>query len=131
MRDLEGKRVLLVDRQIQVRTAITKMLQALNAVVVQAGDGIGALALYQLQSFNAVLTDYDLPDIKGDELAEAIKSIDPGQRVILLTGSVGQFLDRSRLPVRCDAVLSKPCSRAQLSLALQFHTLGVPLPSAN
>ena len=109
MRDLEGKRVLLVDRQIQVRTAITKMLQALNAVVVQAGDGIGALALYQLQSFNAVLTDYDLPGMTGDELAGDVRSFDPNQRVILITGQAHQ-LQVIKRKAPCSDSSTRSCS---------------------
>jgi CheY-like chemotaxis protein len=131
MLNLDGQRILLVDDNTHVRDIITKMLQSLNTTVVQAEDCSEALALYQSRSFDAVLTDYDLPGMTGDDLAEAIKSIDPSQRVILLSGRVGRFLDTCRVPVRFDLVLSKPCTQAQLSLALQYHTVPAPLPAAH
>jgi CheY-like chemotaxis protein len=130
MRDFGGRRLLLVDHQIQVRDTISLMLQALGAEVVQAEDAMEALSLYPRHPFDAVLADYDLPGMKGDELAEFIKSVDSSQRVILLTGSLENFLETCRVPVRFDVVLSKPCTLAQLSLALRYRTLEAPLPAA-
>jgi CheY-like chemotaxis protein len=126
MEGLEGKRILLVDHDSQVRDAIALMLQALKAVVVHAEDALRALVLYERHPFDVVVTDYNLPDMKGDELAEAIKSSAPNQRVILLTGYIEQVFESCRVPMLVDVVLSKPCSLEQLALALRYP---VPAPA--
>jgi CheY-like chemotaxis protein len=107
------------------------MLQDRRAVVVHTHDALTALVEYERQPFDAVLTDYDLPGMRGDELADAIKSFDPNQRVILLTEDIELTLQSSRSPVSFDVVLSKPCNLAQLSLALRYPTPPAALTAAH
>jgi two-component system chemotaxis response regulator CheY len=130
MQTITSKRMLLVEHDTQKRLTIARMLQERNAVVVHARDAISALVEYERQPFDVVLTDYDLPDVNGDELAETIKSSNPNQRVILFTGDIEQVLVGGRASVSADVVLSKPCSRAQLSLALRDLAPAPLLPAA-
>jgi CheY-like chemotaxis protein len=130
MQTLKGRRILLVDQDTEVRYRMAQMLQDHKAVVVHAEDAIRALVEYERQPFDAVVTDYHLPDMRGDKLAEAIKSSDPNQRVLLLTRQIEHVLETCRLPVSADVVLSKPCSLAQLAMALHYPTLTALLPAA-
>jgi CheY-like chemotaxis protein len=130
MRALECRRILLIDHDAQVRNATAQMLQNHKAVVVHAEDALKALVEYERQPFDAVLTEYDLPDMKGDELAATMKSFNPNQRVILLTGQIEHVLETCRVPVSADVVLSKPCSLVQLALAFRYPAPAALLPAA-
>jgi CheY-like chemotaxis protein len=109
MENIHGKRILLVDEDSEARAAIAPMLQALKAEVVQAGDGIEALSLCARRSFDIVLTDYDLPGMTGDELAGDVRSFDPNQRVILITGQAHQ-LQVIKRKAPCSDSSTRSCS---------------------
>jgi CheY-like chemotaxis protein len=122
--------MLLVDRDTQVRKTLTRMLQEHDAVVVHAQNAHWAMLEYGRQTFDAVLTEYQLTDMKGDELAGAIKASNPNQRVILLTGDVERVLVEGRPPVSADVVLPTPCKIAQLGFALQCPAPAAPVLQA-
>jgi CheY-like chemotaxis protein len=126
MKNVEKKRVLLVDDEAGVRIAVAMLLQALGADVVQAGDGHRALELVREKPFDAVLTDFHMPGMKGDALAEAIRSIQPDQHIILITGYVEQALQRPLVPLHVNEVLAKPCSMKRLAQALRIDRKLLP-----
>jgi CheY-like chemotaxis protein len=119
--------------------------------VAQAEDGTEALDLFERQPYDVVLTEYELREMKGDVLAEAIKAFDPNQRVVLMTGflnllrrsrHLGFSIERPtpghspRLKILhdadqlfVDAILLKPCSLDQLAEALVGPELA-PRPAA-
>jgi CheY-like chemotaxis protein len=119
---LVGKRVLLAEGDALVRDAVGLMLRALKMEVVVAADGQEALALYQQQPFDAVVADYLMSPMRGDELAEAIKPIDPDQRVILITGYPERAMASERTYLHVDQILRKPCSLEELAAALRGPT---------
>jgi CheY-like chemotaxis protein len=111
----KGKRILLVDGDPQMRRAATLMLQELKATVVHAKDGVEALSLCESQPFDIVVTDYYLPEMKGDALAKAIKSVHPKRRVVLMTGYVKHVRGRRLAPLCVDAILPKPFGLKELA----------------
>ena len=121
-RVLEGKRILLVESDALVREAVSLMLRALNMEVVSAKGGHEALDLYLKQPFDAVVSDYRMNKMRGDELAKVIKSIDPHQRVILITGYVDEAMASERAARYVDQIVEKPCSLEQLAEALSVPT---------
>jgi two-component system response regulator YesN len=106
------------------------MLQELEATVVQAGDGKEALDLYERQPYDVVVTDYYLPELSGDMVAEAIKSFDPFQRVILMTGYVDHLRGMRQGPLFVDGILPKPFSLRQLARAVRGRKRTASLSAA-
>jgi CheY-like chemotaxis protein len=100
-----GKRILLVDDQRSVRQAIALLLSLDEHTVVEAEDGIEALALFKPGRFDLVITDFQMPQMKGNELAAKIKLAWPAQPVLMITAYAEQ-LDQCNNPV--DALLDKP-----------------------
>ena len=103
-----------------------------NADVVEAEDAIEALSLYARRPFDVVLTDFNLPGMQGDELAEELKSFDPAQRVILITGYAQHVKLKRQALIFVDEILPKPCTLEQLSFAMARSRpaacpLGVPV----
>ena len=113
-----GKRVLVVDDEESIRVIIAALLEALGVVVTVAENGSQALELYRREAFDAVLTDYHMPQMRGDELACAIKNVNPAQRVLLITGSAEDLREQGKLPAGIDEMIAKPCTLDQLAHAL-------------
>jgi CheY-like chemotaxis protein len=99
------KRILVADDQPSVREALTLLLSVDEHSVTEAGDGVEALDLVRRYPFDLVITDYDMPRMKGNELALKIKAATPSQPIIMIT-AYPEHLGNEKNPV--DAILNKP-----------------------
>jgi CheY-like chemotaxis protein len=99
------KSILLVDDQQAVRDAISLLLSLDQYTVVGAASGAEALALFKPRLFCLVITDFEMPEMKGDELAARIKQIWPRQPILMISAYEERFRDSRRL---FDALLAKP-----------------------
>jgi len=106
-----GKRILLVDDEPAARRVLRLLLGLDKHIVTEAANGNEACRLYAPGDFDLVITDYEMPDMKGDELARTIKCLVPSQRVIMITGMPWKLAGPEN-PV--DAVLIKPISLEEL-----------------
>jgi DNA-binding response OmpR family regulator len=112
----DKKRILLVDDERPIRNIVTALLSQNNYTVVEATNGLEALALFKKEQFDLVITDSDMPEMSGDQLVLEIRELDPTQRVILMTAnrsSVAAGL--ANLP---DVILDKPFPLETLNTAV-------------
>ena len=102
--------VLVVEDNPDVAESLTALLEALGHRTRVASDGLAALEVLRVASFDAVLVDIGLPGIDGYEVARRIRMLPNfnGSRLIALTG-YGQEEDRQRaLRAGFDQHLVKP-----------------------
>ena len=102
---IRGKRILLVDDEASVRGSFRMMLEIDDHVVTEANNGAEAMDLFATGQFDLVTTDFEMPFIKGDELALRIKQLAPKQPILMIT-AYGKDLGDSENPV--DSILKKP-----------------------
>jgi CheY-like chemotaxis protein len=110
--------ILVVDDEPTVCKAIQMMLRYYGHDVQTVSNGAGALALLELGQFDLIITDYLMPEMKGDQLVTHIKRGRPGQRIIMVTAFAEDFLASHRTHGGVDWVLSKPFSLEELSTAI-------------
>jgi C4-dicarboxylate-specific signal transduction histidine kinase len=79
-------RVLIVDDDVHLRSALQVQLQTSGHQVATAANGTIALRLIEDQVFDAGILDLHLPDMSGIELLKAIHARDAALPCILLTG---------------------------------------------
>lgn len=102
------RRILVVDDEPLVCDAVKMMLEFDGHVVETARNAKDALAMLEQDKFDLVITDFEMPIMKGDELAAAIKARDPKQPVILIT-AYAEMLQSSGNPLKgIDLTISKP-----------------------
>jgi CheY-like chemotaxis protein len=63
------------------------LLERSGYAVLTAASAHGGLRLVKMRKFDAVLLDYEMPGMNGDEVAFEIKRARPDLKVILLSGS--------------------------------------------
>lgn len=114
-----GKRALLADDEESVRQVLRMLLECLGLEVTEAINGREALEFYQREKFDVVVTDYNMPEKRGDTLAEEIKVINPKQRIVMISGFAGRILKDGKLPDCIDVLVSKPCTLNELAAALR------------
>ncbi len=112
-------RILVVDDQPVQCELISHALQRDWHTIAVASNGREALATFRRQDFDLVITDKAMPGMNGDQLAVAVKGLEPQTRVILLTGFGGSVDDdpdgQSEF---VDLVLAKPASLAEMRAAI-------------
>ena len=105
---LVQRRILVVDDEPLVCDAVKMMLDFDGHIVETANNGKDALAMLDRGKFDVVITDFEMPFMKGDELAAAIKARDPKQPVILIT-AYAEMLEAAGNPLKgVDFMISKP-----------------------
>jgi len=107
---LTCKRILLVEDEQVVREALRLLLSRDAHAVVEANNGAEALALFRKERFDLVITDYEIPFIKGNELAAQIKRAVPQQPILMITA----FPHRPGSDNPVDALVTKPFSPVSL-----------------
>jgi two-component system response regulator DesR len=80
-------RLVIAEDQSMVRGALAALLELERDidVVGQAGDGVAALELTERLAPDVVITDIEMPEMTGLELAAEIRRRDLATRVIILT----------------------------------------------
>jgi len=111
-------RILVVDDEPLVCDSITRMLASDEQTVVSATSAEAALAALQHTRFDLIIVDYQLPGMKGDEFAAAVKSRDPHLALVMIT-AYPETLALSRKPLAgVDLVISKPFGLQELREAV-------------
>lgn len=118
MQGANVKRVLVVDDERDVRTALHMMLELQGAVVTEAESASQCLALFAPDAFDCIITDYNMPNMRGDALAKVIKTKSRGQRIVMLSGFPEELMENGKLPWFVDAMLLKPPTAEDLTKAL-------------
>ncbi len=101
--------ILLVEDQAPVRQLIKTILAGCGYRVLTASDGLGAFSLAEghAEPIHLLLTDLVMPGMDGRVLAERLKAVRPGMRVLYMTGYAAE-LPGSRLSVPETNCLPKP-----------------------
>jgi len=109
--------ILIVDDEEIIRESLSFILHKEGFQVVEAANGRIALDLVRSGSFDLVLTDLEMPEMKGIELLEHITQISPETLVVIITayGSIDTAIASLRKgavdyilkPVEFDELLLK------------------------
>jgi two-component system, cell cycle sensor histidine kinase and response regulator CckA len=118
-------RVLVVDDEEPIRKFVQRVLTEGGHQAVLAVDGQDALAVAKAQGpFELLLTDVNMPNLMGDELARRLRQDDPALKVLYLTG-FSDLLFKEKLTLWEDeAYLDKPCSVRGLLEAISLLAFG-------
>lgn len=113
-------RVLVVDDEPSICQVIALHLEDEGHEVHTAPDGVRGLERFVGERWDLVLTDWVMPGMKGDELADAIKRINPKMPVVLVTGFADRLTQSGRQDSPFDLIVRKPFTRETLRAALNL-----------
>jgi len=114
-------RILIVDDDEQIRNMLRMTLERAEYEVVEAGDGVEAVAVYKAQDIDLVITDIVMPEKEGIELIMELKGINPAVAIIAISGggriNPEDYLKWARR-FGVDDTFSKPVDRQKLLAAV-------------
>jgi two-component system, sensor histidine kinase SagS len=116
---LEGRRILVVDSDDQVRAVAHALLERSGCTVETARDGAEAVSMVRsggIDAYDAIISDIRLPDMSGHQLLLRLQEIVNPVPLILMTGfgyDPGHSIVKAR-QAGIDLVLFKPFRIDQL-----------------
>ena len=113
--------VLLVEDEPAVRRATAEFLALQGYSVLQAKDGVDALAVAGAHgsSIHLLISDVVMPNMSGGELAKELLRLRPDTKLLFVSGYAGKtVLDHKVVDLETN-FLQKPFSLQQLSLKIR------------
>jgi two-component system chemotaxis response regulator CheY len=111
--------IMLVDDEPHIRKYVSLILKQLgNPVVVQAGNGEEALAVYQRENPDLVLMDVNMPQMDGIATLKRLKEIDPNAVVIMLTSLANRETIEQALELGAANYIRKDTPREEIAKSL-------------
>jgi len=101
-------RVLVVDDEPGIRTALVRGLGAEGMEVEAVGDGHSALAAAVTGRFDVIVLDIILPGLSGYRVLERLRAAGVDTPVLLLSAKDGEFDQADGLDLGADGYLVKP-----------------------
>jgi DNA-binding NtrC family response regulator len=119
-------RVLVVDDQSHVRSAIAVALEAKGFSLATAENGVDGLKHFRASKFDLVIADIYMPGMDGVKLIKEMRTIDPNIAVVAISGVLLRTTGRTALDLlsmnrdlSAIATLQKPFRPAQLQQAIK------------
>lgn len=101
-------RVLVVDDEPGIRTAVARGLTAEGMEVVALRDGPSALEAALTGSFDAIVLDIILPGLSGYRVLEQLRAAGVDTPVLLVSAKDGEYDQADGLDLGADGYLVKP-----------------------
>lgn len=126
-RDLAGCRILVVDDNETNRDILRSQLGLWDADLTLVSDGTEALdVLRKDPNYDIILSDYNMPEISGDQLAERVVGLELEHRIPMILMSSSLDTGKHKL---FDVVIHKPLRTGQLYEALLSVCSGSAAPA--
>jgi two-component system cell cycle sensor histidine kinase/response regulator CckA len=115
------ERILVIDDDTSLRSAMCRSLERLGYSVVAAEGGLaGIKAIEQDRAgFDLVLLDVVMPDLSGVETFKKLRVLRPDLRVLVCSGYTAEAERQQLMNAGAEAFLPKPFDIAELSLAVR------------
>jgi DNA-binding response OmpR family regulator len=107
-------RILVVDDDDDIRRLNTEVLAGSGYKVDAAADGAVAWDTLQLNSYDLLLTDHDMPKVTGVELLIKLRAACMALPVILISGTISTETLKRYPWLQIDATLLKPYTPDEL-----------------
>ncbi len=114
-----GKRVLIVDDDRQVRDVLQEIFLSNGYKCQLATDGREGMEVFQATRPPLIVTDVKMPVMDGLEFLRTVRGLDPDAAVIMLTGVGDLKIAIESLKVGADDFIIKPVNVDELLIAAE------------
>ena len=111
-------KVLYVEDDIAVQTAMSEYLSNLFLQVTTANNGLEGLELYKKSQFDIVITDLSMPKMNGLEMLEKMRELNADQGILITTAHSEPDYMIKAIKIGVDGYIMKPFEYEQLNYEL-------------
>lgn len=120
---MSGK-VLVVDDSGTMRKIVIRALNHVGLMdTIEAGDGVEGLTTFQANSISLVMTDWNMPNKTGLELAKDIRALGSKVPIIMITTESEKERVLEAIKAGVNDYLMKPFTQEVLQEKLQKYSL--------
>jgi CheY-like chemotaxis protein len=112
-------RILLVDDDPDATRLYRAMLTNGGHDVVSVDSGIDAVEVAAQERFDLVITDFNMPGIKGDVTLSLLRARVPDLPVVILTSEPRPTVEKRARAAGAAAFLRKPCPAELLTRTIE------------
>jgi DNA-binding NtrC family response regulator len=116
---LNGKNVLVVDDEPELRKAMIFDLKRRGCTIFEAGCGSDAIEIVKNNKIDIVVTDVRMPNGTGVELLKQIRAIDPNIPIVLLATGFADLTEPEAVNMGAYALIEKPIDRKKMFSLLE------------
>lgn len=115
------KSILIVDDSSTVRDMVLFVLKDTKFLLAEAEDGLEALGLATCKQFDLIITDLNMPNMTGIELAEALRNLENYRNtpILMLTTESDPVLKQKGKDLGLTGWVMKPLSPARFKPAVE------------
>ncbi len=114
-------KILLIEDETDITAFVKKGLGAELCVVESSSTGERGIALARANAYDAVILDFHLPDMTGDQVSAEIRKIKPSLPILVLSVERSMDIKVDMLSI-CDDYMTKPFSLRELNVRLRALT---------
>lgn len=114
-------KILVIEDEKEITGFIKKGLEAELCIVEIAHTGERGISLALMHSYDAVVLDFHLPDMLGDEACARIRKQKPSLPILVLSVERNMDVKVDMLSI-CDDYMTKPFSLRELAVRLRALT---------
>ena len=122
-------RILVIDDDDGPRAVLSEILADVGYIVDSASSSKKGIEMAQQNSYDLVITDLGMPELSGKDVARAVKSSNPGTKVILGTGWGVQISQTDLVKLGVDDLVNKPFNRDDVLSTIKRLLEGNPARS--
>ena len=124
--------ILLVEDDDAIRAVTAAILRSLGYQIYPMASSVEAYTQFSgpnCPPYDLLLSDIVMPDMGGRELADKLRAVKPGLRVLFMSGYVDDPVILHAVQEAAMPFLEKPFTRETLAKKVR-ETLDMPLPGA-
>jgi len=118
-------KVLIIEDNIQLNTAITEFFNIKSFESVSVNDGLQAIQSIDSQAFNLYIVDINIPEINGLDLLKYIRKTDIYTPIIIITASLEIENFSTAFENGCNEYIKKPFHLKELDIRVN-NLLSLP-----
>ncbi|MFN3926198.1 MAG: response regulator [Pseudanabaenaceae cyanobacterium] len=112
-------RILYVEDEQEIADTISEILSAEGYICTHVIDGDSGWQMWQIEEFDLLLTDLNLPNMTGLELIQKARELKPSAKIVGISGYIEpEEVERIKL-LGADVILLKPMTPRQLLSAIK------------
>jgi CheY-like chemotaxis protein len=122
-----ARRILCVDDDLMVQSVLRRLLEQQGFECEIAADGEEALMKFRQAApdwFAAVITDHEMPGLRGLELVELLRRLNAGVKIIVFASVLAPEVQAAYRALAVAAILEKP---AGVTALLRLQQILAPL----
>lgn len=120
LKKLNNYTLLLVENEKGIRENLYEYFDLLFQTVLVANDGVEALALYNSNNIDLIITDIKMPNMNGIELVKTIRDKDKDTSIVIISAHTDVEFLLDSIPLNLTEYVVKPLNETKISNILNI-----------